>query len=247
MIDHWLVLGASSSIARAFIREVAAKGAYVTVAGRDLTDLHAIAADAKLRGAKDARVLECDVANSGSRATCAASAAISGATFNVLLAIGTMPDQAAMQADTKVLDGMLESTLTGPMILMELLAPKFLEQKSGHIILIGSVAGDRGRLKNYLYGAAKAGLAIYAEGLRARFFHAKTQVSVTLVKPGFVDTSMTWGLPGLFLVASPQECARAMLRAGEKNTATLYFPRFWELIMLAIKHIPAAIMKRLSF
>lgn len=245
MVEHWLILGASSSIARAFVRVVAARGAAVTVAGRDLQDLESTATDARLRGANTARVLECDALDARSRATCIQNAPIEGTRLNVLLAIGSMPDQDAMQTDSALLESMIQATYVGPVALLEGLAPEFIRQRGGKVVIIGSVAGDRGRLKNYLYGSAKSGLATFAGGLRARLFRAGA--AVTLVKPGFIDTSMTWGLPGLFLVASPQDCAQAIFSAAEKGRAVLYFPAFWRLIMLIIQHIPNVVMKRLAF
>jgi short-subunit dehydrogenase len=244
MTPHWLVLGASSSMARAFAREVAARGGALTLAGRDLEDLRASAADARLRGAAQARALLCDAADAASRAACIEQAALPETQLNVFVAIGQMPDQEAMDADPALLARMIEATYSGPIALLQGLAPLLEGQRGGRVVIVGSVAGDRGRRKNYLYGSAKAGLAAYAEGLRARLFRAG--VAVTLVKPGFVDTSMTWGLPGLFLVASPQGCAAAMLRAAERGRAELYHPFFWRYIMLVIRHIPASIMKRLS-
>ena len=124
-------------------------------------------------------------------------------------------------------------------------AGSFEAQRGGCVVIVGSVAGDRGRRKNYLYGSAKAGLARYAEGLRARLH--PWGATVTVVKPGFVDTAMTWGVPGMFLVATPEACARAMLRAADRGVATLYVPFFWRYIMLIIQHIPAQVMKKLKF
>lgn len=245
MKDHWLILGASSSIARAFAREVAKSGAVLTLAGRDLEDLEASAKDAELRGASPARVLLCDAADPASRGACIADAAIPGTVLNVLVAIGYMPEQEAMDADPALTHLMMEATYSGPVALLQGLAPEFERQRGGRVVVVGSVAGDRGRRKNYLYGSAKAGLATYSEGLRARLFPAGA--TVTLVKPGFVDTSMTWGLPGLFLVSSPEECATAMMHAAERGRAEIYHPFFWRFIMLAIQHIPAILMKRLTF
>lgn len=227
------------------MRVVAARGAAITVVGRDAEDLQATAADAKLRGASSTRVLECDATSAQSRAACLANAHIPGTRLNVLLAIGSMPDQEAMHANPALLENMVQSTYLGPIVLLDGLAPTFIEQRGGKVVVIGSVAGDRGRLKNYLYGSAKAGLGVFADGLRARLF--KSGASVTLVKPGFIDTSMTWGLPGLFLVASPEACASAIYQAAEKGKPVLYFPAFWRLIMLIIQHIPRAMMKRLAF
>lgn len=245
MVDHWVIFGSSSSIARAFVRQVAARGAAITLAGRDLDDLSATATDARLRGACMTRVLECDATDPTSRLRCIANASLPDTTLNVLMAIGSMPAQELMQSRPDLLASMIESTYAGPVALLEGLAPKFIEQRGGRVVIIGSVAGDRGRLKNYLYGSAKAGLATYAEGLRARLYRAGA--TVTLIKPGFIDTAMTWGLPGLFLVASPEYCARSILKAAEQGRSVAYVPAFWRLIMLVIRHIPATVMKRLTF
>ena len=245
MTEHWIVLGASSAIARAFAREVSRRGAAVTLAGRDLADLEASASDARLRGAASARVLACDAADRASREAFLAEAMLAGTVLNVFLAVGSMPEQDAMDRDPALLAAMIDANYSGPVALLQGLAVHFELQRGGRVVVVGSVAGDRGRRKNYLYGSAKAGLARYAEGLRARLFPC--DATVTLVKPGFVDTAMTWGLPGLFLVASPAACARAILRAADKGTATLYVPFFWRFIMLIIQHIPAQVMKKLSF
>lgn len=245
MSEHWLVLGASSAIARAFVRQAAARGALLTLAGRDLVDLQASAQDAQLRGAPSARVLACDAVDAASRADCIADAGIPGTTLNVFLAIGDMPEQADMDADPALAARMIEATYAGPVALLQGLAPQFELQRGGRIVILGSVAGDRGRRKNYLYGSAKAGLATYAEGLRARLL--RSGATVTLVKPGFVDTAMTWGLPGLFLVSTPEKCAAAAMNAALKGREEIYHPGFWRLIMFVIRHIPAPVMKRLKF
>lgn len=245
MTEHWLILGASSSIARAFARETGGRGAALTLVGRDAADLEATAADAQLRGAASARVLPCDAGDAASRAAFLPQAALAGTVLNVFLAIGSMPEQDAMDRDPALLAQMIEANYGGPVALLQGLAGTLEAQRGGRVVIVGSVAGDRGRRKNYLYGSAKAGLARYAEGLRARLH--PSGATVTLVKPGFVDTAMTWGLPGLFLVATPEDCARAMLRAADRGVANLYVPFFWRYIMLIIQHIPAQVMKKLKF
>jgi len=245
MTEHWLILGASSSIARAFAREVSRRGAALTLVGREAADLDATAADAQLRGAASARVLLCNAIDAASRAAFLPQAALAGTVLNVFLAIGSMPDQDAMDSDPRLLIEMIDSNYSGPVALLQGLAGTFEDQRRGRIVIVGSVAGDRGRRKNYLYGSAKAGLARYAEGLRARLHPAGA--TVTLVKPGFVDTAMTWGVPGMFLVATPESCARAVLRAADRGVATFYVPFFWRYIMLIIQHIPAQVMKKLKF
>lgn len=245
MKNHWLIIGATSAVARACARELAQQGADLTLVGRDQDDLEATASDARLRGAGIARALHCDVGDPQARQTLLDQAGLNDERLNVLVAVGLMPEQDAMDTDPALLARMVDATYTGPMALLQGLTPIFERQAGGQVVVIGSVAGDRGRRKNYLYGSAKAGLATYAEGLRARLFSCGA--TVTVVKPGFIDTAMTWGLPGLFLVSSPQSCAQAILRASQKGRPVLYHPGFWRLIMLIIRHIPATIMKRLKF
>ena len=132
----------------------------------------------------------------------------------------------------------------GAVNLLQVAAPIFEAQRRGRIVALGSVAGDRGRLKNYVYGSAKAGLSVYLQGLRARLY--RSGVTVTTVKPGFVDTAMTFGLPGLFLVASPESVARACLKAAKAGREELYVPFFWWGIMTIIRNIPERLFKRLN-
>lgn len=245
MKEHWIIIGATSAIARACAKELALQGADLTLVGRDQEDMGATAGDALLRGAGAAHVLPCDVVDQRQRQDLLDQVTVQGARLNVLVAVGLMPEQDTMDTDPELLSRMVDATYTGPMAVLQGLAPHFERQAGGHVVVIGSVAGDRGRRKNYLYGSAKAGLATYAEGLRARLFPCGS--TVTVVKPGFIDTAMTWGLPGLFLVSSPQSCAQAILKAAEKGRPVLYHPGFWRLIMLIIRHIPPTIMKRLKF
>src|SRR5258706_4988072 len=129
-----------------------------------------------------------------------------------------MPDQAAIERDPDLAVRTISASFTGAAALLLDLAPRLEAGRAGRVIVLGSVAGDRGRLKNYVYGAAKAGLTVFAAGLRNRLF--RSGVTVTTVKPGFLDTGMTWGMPGIFLAASPEAAAGAMLRAGLKGKET---------------------------
>jgi len=117
-------------------------------------------------------------------------------------------------------------------------------QHGGRVVIVGFVAGDRGRRKNYFHGSAKAGLATYAEGSRARLFPAGA--TVTLIKPGVVNTLMTWGLPGLFFLASPKDCAAAIIRTAVKCQTEVYHPFFWRSIMPIIRHVRAFVMAGLT-
>ncbi len=243
--ETWLVLGATSGIARAFALEAAAHGAKVLLAGRDLEDMADTAADLVIRHGAGVEVLAFDATDfAGHPEFVARSAKAASGTLNVFLAFAQMTEQAEMDGDFETARAMFEATFVGAVSVLSGLAPLLEAQGRGRVVVLGSVAGDRGRLKNYGYGAAKAGLHAYLQGLRARLFRAG--VTVTTVKPGFIDTAMTWGLPGLFLVATPEACAKACWRWAEKGTEVRYFPAFWWLIMTIIKAIPEPIFKRLS-
>jgi len=241
----WLVLGASSSVARAFGRAVAARGASVLLAGRDQDDLGRSAADLTARYGATASVLAFDARDRASIASVIAHCrTLPAGTLDVFLAFGSMPEQHEMEADPALAVATIEANYTGAVALLLGLAPLLEAGRRGHVVVLGSVAGDRGRLKNYIYGSAKAGLATFTAGLRNRLFRAG--VLVTTVKPGFMDTAMTWGLPGMFLVAQPEAAAEACLAAALKGSEVIYYPRFWALIMLIIRLIPERIFKKLS-
>jgi short-subunit dehydrogenase len=152
-------------------------------------------------------------------------------------------DQAKGQSDWEEARRILETNFTGCVSLLNILADYFEPRRAGFICALSSVAGDRGRQSNYLYGAAKAGLSAYLQGLRNRLFPA--HVKVITVKPGFVDTRMTYGRPGLLLVASPDRVAKGVFRAIVKGKDVVYLPWFWRLIMLIVQSIPEAVFKRL--
>ena len=125
-----------------------------------------------------------------------------------------------------------------------MLAPVIEARGGGTVVGVGSVAGDRGRVGNYVYGAAKAGFHTYLSGLRNRL--TRSGGHVVTVKPGFVDTAMTWGLEGMFLVAPPEKVANDILKAVRKRRNVIYTPFFWRWIMLIIRLIPEPIFKKLS-
>ena len=164
--------------------------------------------------------------------------------INAAVFVGSMPAQADIDADPGLIDGTVTDSFTGPARFLHLLAPVIEERGMGSIVGVGSVAGDRGRLGNYVYGAAKAGFHTYLSGLRNRLTRAGGHV--VTVKPGFVDTAMTWGLPGMFLVASPEKVAADILRAVERRRNVIYTPVFWTLIMLIIRHIPEPVFKKMK-
>jgi short-subunit dehydrogenase len=244
MTDTWIILAATSSMARAFARAVAGKGANVLVAGRDMVDLSALAADCALRGAPIADALHFDARDAATFGAIVDRASQEEGMINVAVFVGSMPAQVEIDADPSLIAGTVMDNYAGPAAFLQTIAPVMEERGGGTVVGVGSVAGDRGRIGNYVYGSAKAGFHTYLSGLRNRLTRAGGHV--VTVKPGFVDTAMTWGLEGMFLVASPDKIAADILKAVEKKKNTIYTPGFWKIIMTIIKSIPEPIFKKLS-
>ena len=244
MSETWIILGATSAMARAFARKVAASGATVLLAGRDMEDITTLAADCRLRGATQAEALAFDARKPKGFADLIARMAAEEGTLNAAVFVGSMPDQSQIDADPSLMDGTIADSFTGPARFLQMLAPLIEARGGGTVVGVGSVAGDRGRLGNYVYGAAKAGFHTYLSGLRNRL--ARAGGHVVTVKPGFVDTAMTWGLPGMFLVAAPEAVADDILMAIKKRRNVIYTPFFWRYIMLIIRHIPEPIFKKMK-
>ena len=244
MSTTWVILGGSSAMARAFARALAAQGAGVLLAGRDIDDLAATAADCRLRGAPLAEAVAFDARDPASFGPILDRLAGLEGEVSAAVFTGSMPPQADIDADPGLIDGVLCDSFTGPARFLQALAPMIEARGRGTIVGVGSVAGDRGRLGNYVYGAAKAAFHTYLAGLRNRL--GRSGGHVLTVKPGFVDTAMTWGLPGMFLVAPPEAVAQAILRAVRRRRNVIYTPWFWLWIMLIIRHVPEPIFKKLK-
>ena len=243
MSNTWSILGATSSMARAFGRAVVARGDGVLLCGRDMDDLKASASDAAARGAPVAAAMAFDARDANSFAPILKRAEGLDGTVSVAVFVGSMPPQEEIDANPDLIAGTIADSYGGPATFLTAIAP-MLEEKGGAVVGVGSVAGDRGRLGNYVYGSAKAGFHTYLAGLRNRL--GRSDVHVVTVKPGFVDTAMTWGLEGMFLVASPEKVAHDILRAVDKGRNVIYTPFFWWGIMSIIKSIPEPIFKKLS-
>ena len=240
----WLVLGGSSSVARAFARLAAAGGADILLAGRDRADLERTAADLRVRSGRRVEVLDFDAAACGEHAAFAEACRLRASRLNVFLAFGAMPPQDAIDADARLAQSVIAANYGGAVSVLARLAPLLEAQGAGSVVVLSSVAGDRGRRKNYVYGSAKAGLNTYLQGLRARL--QRRGVGVTTVKAGFLDTAMSFGHPGMFLIAGPEACASACLRHARRGRDIAYFPAFWRAIMAIIKLIPERVFKRLD-
>lgn len=244
MTDTWIILGATSSMARAFARKVAGTGAAVLLAGRDIADMTALAQDCRLRGARLAEVLAFDARKPDGFAALISRMNAEEGTLNAAVFVGSMPPQSEIDADPALIDGTVTDSFTGPARFLQMLAPLMEQRGGGTVVGVGSVAGDRGRIGNYVYGSAKAGFHTYLSGLRNRLTRAGGHV--VTVKPGFVDTSMTWGLPDMFLVATPEAVADDIWKAVSKRRNVIYTPFFWRFIMLIIIHVPEFIFKKMK-
>ncbi|MEL7025749.1 MAG: SDR family NAD(P)-dependent oxidoreductase [Pseudomonadota bacterium] len=243
MANTWIILGATSSMARAFARAVVDRGDGVLLCGRDMEDLNASAADAAARGAPIAEAHAFDAREVESHGPIVKRAAEIEGQISVAVFVGSMPPQDEIDADPSLVAGTVADSFSGPAAFLTGIA-ELLEEKGGAVVGVGSVAGDRGRIGNYVYGAAKAGFHTYLAGLRNRL--GRSGVHVVTVKPGFVDTAMTWGIEGMFLVASPDKVARDILRAVDKKRNVIYTPFFWWGIMTIIRFIPEPIFKKMS-
>jgi decaprenylphospho-beta-D-erythro-pentofuranosid-2-ulose 2-reductase len=242
------ILGASSGIGSAVARRYAEAGHRLVLVGRDRGKVERVSADLGVRGAADIVTQIADLADLEALPGVAEAAwAALGGLDVAIIAHGTLPDQAAAQHDPGMATAALMLNFTSPSLLCEGLATRFEAQGSGTIAVITSVAGDRGRQSNYLYGAAKGGLQRYLEGLRHRL--AGAGVRVLDIRPGFVSTGMTAHLAqggplGGFLWAKPDLVARDIVRAIERGRPVLYTPWFWRPIMLAVRTLPRPLFHR---
>lgn len=241
--ETWLVLGASSTVARAFARAAAARGAQLLLAGRDIEDIETSARDLAIRSNVPAEALAFDAtAYDRHQRFAEACRAKANGRLNVFLAFAIMPAQDRIDGDFALARATIEVNYLGAISILEALAPILEAQRGGRLVVLGSCAGDRGRLANYLYGSTKAGLHLYVEGLRARLF--RSGVLVTLIKPGPLDTAMTWGKPVAF-PGSPESCGRHCLAAAYNGVEVAYFPSVWRLIMTIVRHLPTRLLKHI--
>ncbi|MCE9670638.1 SDR family oxidoreductase [Myxococcus stipitatus] len=240
-----LVLGATSAIAQATVRLLAARGASLYLVGRNAENLEAVAKDAATRGAAkvDSQAVDLNTFDAHEALVDGAFQSLGGLD-GVVLAHGVLGDQVEAQRSWAATEAVLRTNFLSAVSLLTVLANRFEAQKAGTLVVISSVAGDRGRQSNYVYGASKGALNVFLQGLRNRL--AKSNVAVVTVKPGFVDTPMTAHLPKNKLFASPEKVARGLLRAADSRKNEVYVPGIWALIMLIIRSIPESVFKKLK-
>ncbi|MDO9235719.1 MAG: SDR family oxidoreductase [Aquabacterium sp.] len=240
-----LIIGASSAIAEACARQWAQRGDQIYLAARQAKQLQSVVDDLKTRGANkvDGRVFDANQFDQHA-ALLAEATRFMGGLDTVLIAHGTLTDQDRAQTDVAYALSEISTNGTSVVALMTLAGEQLAQQGHGAIAVISSVAGDRGRQSNYVYGSAKALVSAFASGLRQRL--AKKGVHVITIKPGFVDTPMTAHLKKGALWAQPEQVANDISQAIDKGKNIVYTPGFWRLIMLIIKHIPEAIFIKIS-
>lgn len=240
-----LIIGATSAIAESTARRWAKQGNRLYLIARNEERLRALSADLTIRGAESTRYGLLDV-NDFTRHQAAIDAAIDAmeGIDVVLIAHGTLGSQKACEQDVQLTLQELNTNAISVISLLTHLANRFERQKHGTIAVIGSVAGDRGRQSNYVYGTAKGAVSIFLQGLRNRLH--PSGVHVLTIKPGFVDTPMTAAFRKGILWASPDSIARRITKSIDNGSDVIYAPGFWSAIMKVIASLPEPFFKRLK-
>ena len=242
-----VVVGGTRGIGRAVARRLVARGDKVALLGRHVEDLTASAADLAARGGGEVpATVAMDLARPETfdAALDAASRALGGID-TVVVTAGAFGTQDALEADAAARDRVLSTNFTHTIQFCEAARVRLLAAGGGTLCVLGSVAGDRARKPVVLYGATKAGVAYYMNGLDARYRAAG--LKAVLVKPGFVRTGMTAGLPEPPFAADPDDVAPAIVRAIDRGTPQIYVPAIWRLVMAVIRRLPRGIMRRIKF
>ena len=238
-----LVIGATSDIGRAIARRLAADGYALQLAARDVTRLEDEAVDIRSRWGASVTTQHCDVLEKDGGS--ASLAGLEPLPDVAICVVGLLGAQDRSERDGAAAERVMRTNYVGPALLLGALAQRFAQRGSGILVGVSSVAGDRGRGANYIYGSAKAGFTAFLSGLRNRL--ARTGVHVLTVKPGFVRTRMTAGmdLPAL-LTATPDEVAAAVAGALRARRDVVYVRRIWRLIMLVVRAVPERVFKRMK-
>lgn len=238
-----LIIGAKSDIAKAVAKEYAQNGYDLVLTARHVNELDGFVCDIKIRNGVKVILKELDLLDFSTHKSFYES--LDEKPFGVIVAAGYMTEQSIAQNDWNETLNTIIVNFTGAVSILNIIANDFEARKSGFIIGISSVAGDRGRKANYIYGSAKAGFSAYLSGLRNRLFDS--EVYVLTVKPGFVATKMTEGLDlPTKLMAQPEDVAKDIFMAQQKGKDVLYTKGIWRLLMSIITHIPEFIFKKMS-
>ncbi|NUQ28031.1 MAG: SDR family oxidoreductase [Acidobacteriaceae bacterium] len=245
MSERVLVLGATSGIAEATCRVWAKQGASLVLVGRSAEKLAAVAADLRARGARLVETAVADLDDTARHPQLLADCINALGGLDVAyLAHGIMGEQQQSEEDFNAAAQVLYTNFLSPVSLCTWLSNYFVKQGRGVLAVISSVAGERGRKSNYVYGSSKAGLSAFLDGLRNRV--DRQGVTVLTIKPGPVKTAMTMGMKGSEKFADPDKVAQSIVDAIHAKKDVLYVPGIWKIIMFVIRHIPESVFKKLN-
>jgi len=241
-----LIIGATSAIAEHCARIWAANGDAMHLVARNEQHVQTIAADLKVRGASEVTTFCTDLNETDKHEQLldAAYDALGGVDI-VLIAHGTLSNQKSCELSVKETLAEIRTNALSTISLLTIIANRFEANRGGTICVLSSVAGDRGRASNYVYGSAKAMVTTFMSGLRQRLY--KSNVSVVTIKPGFVDSPMTSEFKKGFLWAKPSTVSQKIIRAIDNKNAEVFVPPYWFIIILIVRLIPSKIFKKLRF
>jgi short-subunit dehydrogenase len=241
-----LLIGANSAIATAVARLYASDGHSLFLVGRDLAKLETLRDDLTVRGAGGVALVELDITHTARHTELIERAHTALGTIELaIICHGLLPDQEKCERDFTALQASLDVNVISTLSLLVELGKYFGIQGKGSLAVITSVAGDRGRRSNYVYGASKSMISTFLEGLRGRLHDSG--VNVIDIRPGLVDSPMTRELKKGPLFSTPERVARCIVKGIKKNRTTLYAPAYWRFVMLVVKAIPQRLFKRLRF
>jgi short-subunit dehydrogenase len=240
-----LILGATSALAHETAKYFAKDGASLVLVARSPLKLQAVSDDLRVRGAKEIQTIEADLTDFARHQEILEAALKPFAGLDMaLIAYGTLGDQQLCERDVETTLQEFTTNATSVIALLTLLANYFEQQGRGSIAVISSVAGDRGRQSNYVYGAAKGAVTVFLQGLRNRL--AKKGVTVVTIKPGMVNTPMTAHMRKGPLFANPRKVGHGIHTAILKHKEVAYVPGYWRYVMWIIKSIPEPIFKKMN-
>lgn len=240
-----LVLGATSGMAEATCRLWAARGDSLFLVARNADKLAAVAADLRIRGAASVDTAVADLDDTAKHPELLAHAINSLAGLDIaFLALGVLGDQSKAERNFADAASILHTNYVAPVSLLTWLANYCAQRRSGTLAVLSSVAGERGRKSNYVYGSSKAALTTFVDGLRNRI--DREGVRVMTIKPGPVKTAMTEGVKNPPKLADVGDVAAALVKAIDKGADIVYVPGIWRVIMAVIRTIPETIFKKLN-
>lgn len=241
-----LIVGATSAVATATTRLLGSQGHALFLAARNETALYDLAEDLRTRGVQQVHTgaFSADATDRFAALLDSASRALGGLD-TAIIAYGTLPQQLAIQDSPLLVAEAIASNFTSVAALLSVLGARFEREGRGTIVAISSVAGDRGRAANYVYGSAKAGLTCFLSGMRQRL--GRKSVQVITIKSGLIDTPMTADFPKGLLWSDAETVAKGIVRALEARGTTVYVPGYWRIIMWIVRIMPERIFSRMKF